>query len=682
MHRPLPLPWLPLLLALLATPARGDEPPPTLASALRAPGPVLVVHADEAHAALADKVADELGPLRAGRPERLALADLDRVAWRRAHVVVLADALDHPWLVAATGGLDAAIGPDGLQLAGVELAGDDAAAAVVLPRDEEPDRWTLLMLGTGPGALMRLDRAIRNDLAAPMLTVDDGGERLAGLRREGEGWRAPPGDPYRPDEVVETFEGWRRAARARVERWELAVAVAPEPAALRVEAGVILERRRRGGPSIWLQLNPRVEVSGCEVDGDAAPFRVHDARDGRVLVRVDAPPGADRLTLRYRLPLDGRIDAWYLGPDRGYVMPEANWVPRVRGEADEAYRARAPHSLSLDAAGGGSLVGGDPEGRRVEEQPACPILIWGHYRVAEVEGGDRAWLAPGAPREVDLRATAVLEALPATALPGGGTRTLVATDRPAPWYGRGTLMATPELLEPGEVDELDRWLLTRVVTEESVRISPSTGGARTVAGRAEPAADGATARLWRARGSWWQQLDEGPVEEDGSFTLTDRGRGERLLTVDAPGYVPGVLRLSAGAPSGSASVALEPLAGADLVCFRCGPDQRPERFEMAPLDDGGHGVTLALGELHRAYGSFPYAFEVTSPAGRRVRVLDPRRSRGQFPSFLDPEEFHATVVEFVLPGGPLRYWIEIPDALLLREGWVDDAPLSPGASPP
>jgi hypothetical protein len=670
------------LLILAATPAAAESAP-TIAAALRAPGPVLVIHADESHAALADKVADELGPLRGSRPERLALDDLDQVRWEGAHLVVLADSLDHPWLVAATASLDAAIDGDGLRLAGVELHGADAAAAVLLARDDEPRRWTLLLLGTGPAGLIRLDRAIRNDVAAPMLSVDDSGERLSELQRVGDDWRAPPGHPYRPDEVRGEFERWRDASRARVSRWDLAVSVSPEPAALRVEATVELERRRRGGAALWLQLNPRAELAGCFAAGRPVDWRVHDARDGRLLVRLDAPAGTERLVLEYRLPLDGRIDAWYLGPARGHVMPEANWVPRVRGEADEAYRARAPHTLSLDAAGGGVHVGGDEQGRRTVDRPAAPLLLWGDYRTVAAPDGGEAWLAPGAPPEVELRAAQVLEALAGQLPPGSGrARRVVVTDRPTPWYGDGTLLATPDLLEPGTVDELDRWLLARVVTEESVRIGGSPPGTRKVTGIAAPVVAGATARLWRPRGSWWQQVDEGPVDGAGGFVLADRGRGARLITVDAPGYVPGASRLAASGEEPPPVIVLEPVAGAALVCFRCGPDQRPERFDLIRVDGGGRGVTLAMGELHRAYGSFPYAFEVVGDSGRRVRVLDPDGPLGQFPSFLTPEEFHAAVVEFRLAEGLLRYWIEVPDALLLREGWIDDPSLSPAAPPP
>ncbi len=668
--------------SILATTPAAAESAPTIAAALRAPGPVLVIHADESLTALADKVADELGPLRGNRPERLALGDLDRVRWGGAHLVVLADSLDHPWLVAATASLDAAIDAGGLQLAGVELRGVDAAAAVLLPRTGEPQRWTLLLLGTGPAGLTRLDRAIRNDVAAPMLCVDDRGERLSGLERAGDSWRAPGGHPYRPDEVRGEFERWRDTSRARVGRWDLAVSVSPEPAALRVDAALELERRRRGGATLWLQLNPRAELTGCFAGDRALDWLVHDARDGRLLVRVDAPAGADRVTLAYRLPLEGRIDAWYLGSTRGHVMPEANWVPRVRGEADEAYRARAPYSVSLEAAGGGVHVGGDEVGRRIVDRPAAPLVLWGDYRIVTGPGDGEAWLAPGAPPEVERRATQVLEALAGQLPPGSGPiRRVVATDRPAPWYGDGTLLATPGLLEPGEVDELDLWLLARVVTEESVRIGGTPAGTRTVTGSIAPAVAGATARLWRPRGSWWQQLDEGPVDGDGGFELGDRGRGERLVTVDAPGHVPGALRLAAGGAPETA-IDLEPVAGAALLCFRCGPDLRPERFDMTRADGEGRGVVLALGALHRAYGSFPYAFEVVGDSGRRVRVLDPAGPLDQFPSFLTPEQFHAAVVEFQLPDGLLRYWIEVPDALLLRQGWMDAPPFTPGVSPP
>jgi len=631
---------------------------------------VIDVGTDRPHALLADKMADDLRALRGDRPVRAAAAERDRLHAAGANLVVLASDHGDPWITALAGGLDLRISGDGLSFAGTHLAGEDASAAVLLPRDGETDRWVLLLVGTGPAALRRLDGAIRSDIAAPVLALDDEGERLAELTRRDGRWTVPPGHPYRAEEVVEQFESWRRRSRARVSRWDLTVTPDPDSRLLEVEARVSVDRRRRGGAELWFQLNPRAELGGCREDGRCL---VHDARDGRLLVRWVAGEPGEAETLSYRLPLEGRIGAWYLGPERGYVLPEANWVPRIRGGPDEPHRATAPHQIHLNLRAHQVHVGADARGHRRVDQAAAPHLVWGEYREEEAAAG-ALYLAPGAPPEVVERGRELMSVFDGD-LPGSESplHSLVAADRPVPWFGDGLLLVTPELLDPRPVDGVDRWLLARVRAEAAVRDAPPTGRAVRVEGRVEPDAPNTTVRLWRLRGSWWQLEDEGPLGTAGEFTLVARGTASRMVTADAPGQLPAAVRLAIAGSAEPLELELEPVIGGSMVCFRCGPDQQPERFPLRALEAGRLGVTLALGDLHREYGSFPYAFELSGDSGRTALVLDPRRPPEQFPSFLSPEEFHSEIVEFQLPAGGVRTWVEASGTLLLREGWIEGA---------
>lgn len=665
-----------LLSCALSSGVAAAAPASTIAAALRAPGPVLVIDAgdDRPHALLADKIADDLSALRGARPARSAAHDRDRIRADGANLVVLTSDAGDPWVTALAGGLDLRIRDDGLSFGGITLVGEDAAAAILLPREGAPDRWTLLLAGTGPAALRRLDGAIRSDVAAPLLAVDDRGTRLAELTKVAGRWSVPSGHPYLPHEVVERFETWRQASRGRVQRWDLSVTVAADAGSVDVEARVTVDRRRRGGPELWFQLNPRAELGDCRARGECL---VHDARDGRLLVRVAAADGPVDLT--YRLPLEGRIGAWYLGTDRGYLLPEANWVPRIRGGPDEPYLATAPHDIVLNAPGDPRHVGGDADGRRRVEDPRTPHLVWGAYRVLDAGGGRALFLAPGAPEPVEARALELLEVLAQEqSAASEPLRFLVAADRPAPWYGDGLFLVTPDLLEPGPLDELDRWILARIHTEAIVRAAPSPGKAIRVEGRVEPIPPSTTVRLWRLRGSWWQLEDEGPLGASGRFSLSARGQAHRMVSVHAPGQLPAALWIDDSSAGASQDLELEPVTGGSMVCFRCGPDQRAERFPLAPVEEGVLGVTLALGDLHRDYGTFPYAFELHGDSGRTVLVLDPRRPPDQFPSFLSPEEFHADTVVFRLSTGAARTWIETSGSLLLRRGWIEGTgPVSP-----
>lgn len=112
---------------------------------------------------------------------------------------------------------------------------------------------------------------------------------------------------------------------------------------------------------------------------------------------------------------------------------------------------------------------------------------------------------------------------------------------------------------------------------------------------------------------------------------------------------------------------------AALLCLRCGPDLGAVRYPMVELEPGRFAVDIALGELHRRYGAFPYAFELEPGAADAVLVLDPLRPADQFPAFLPPELFHADEVHLELDTAGVRYWIEVPGGLLAPADWIGPA---------
>ncbi len=654
-----------LLLALPAH-ARAADVAPSLASALRSDGPVLVLDcgASRPHEALADKVADELRPLRGGeRPSRAWAGDLERLQWQHANVVLLCDDPGDPALLAVAPGLSLRAGFDRLELTGAEASGADAAAAVTLPHPADEARWVLLLTGTSPAALRRLDRHIRNDITASVLLLDDAGERLATLVRDRGRWRMPPGHPYRPEEVAAAFDARVEELDPRVVGWDLAVTVGA--GRLDVVAEVAVEQEGDDG-RVWLQLTPRATIAACGEEEACIPL---DSRAGRLL--LDAPlDEAGRVTLSYHVALEGRHGAWYVAPEGGYVMPSANVVPRVRGAADEPHADRAPWVLALDAAAGAAAVGAGEDGIVRSERATAPLLLWGQHRRVALDGGHVAHLAPGAPDATTERAEALLEELRARlGRDAPGALSLVATQRPSPWYGGGILLAPPELMEPRPLDEFDEWLLDRLATEERVRLADPKGPPSRIKGRVHPASDELTVRLWRLRGAWWQQVDEGPVDAHGAFELVTRGRGELLLTAEAPGFLPVARAVARG--EGDAVLDLEPLAEVTLLCLRCGPDGSERRFPLVEVEQGVWRTTVALGEPMRVYGSFPYGFELAPGGAGAVLALDAGGPLDQFPSFLPPDAFHADAVEFEFRASEARFWIEVPGGLLAPVGWID-----------
>jgi len=643
-----------LLSALwIAAPASGEGRAPTLAASLRSVGPLIVADCgeDRPHEELADKVADELRHLRGGvRPERAACGDLDRLHWRGANVVLLASEPAAPALLAVAPGIGLRERGSGLDVVGLQLAGDEPAAALCLPHPHHAGRWVIVLYGTTPAALRGLDRRIRNDIAASALLLDAGGERMASLVWADGGWGVQEGHPYAPADVRDRFDAWRERTGAQVARWRLDVGVAEGE--VTVAGEVEVEGDVQGQGELWLQVSARAEVLEC-----SSPCAPHDAGDGRVLVRMESPEGV--VSMAYRLPLEGVLLAWYVGETGGYVMPESNWFPRIRGEADDPYAARGRVTVDLATRGGAaSLIKNGDE--------RTPLLVWGDRRRVGLSAGVKAYLPAGAPDEVEQRARGVARAV-SRHTGRGRPLTIVAVDRPAAWYGDGLLLAPPQLLQPGPLDDLDGWLVDRALSEHQVRIEPAPGRAVTASGRVAGDPGGVTARLWRARGTWWEQVDEGPVAEDGTFELSGRGKGRLLVTAGAAGRVPG--RAEAAADD----VVLETTEVAEvaLLCFRCGPDQSEERFAMAPDGTGRFRITLTMGELFREFGSFPYAFEVNPGRDDAVVVLDPRRPPSQFPSFLDPQEFHADQVTFELDVERLRFWVETPGMLIAPQGWLD-----------
>ncbi len=660
----------------------------TLAAVLRAPGPLLVLDCgqERPHRALADKVADDLGPLR---DEAIVRGDCQAPMesdWADSNLVLLTSVTSPPPVMAVAAGLGLSVAPDSVTMAGLELRGERSAAAVVLPHPTREDRWVILLVGTSAAALRGLDRFIRNDIAASVLAIDEQGERLATLMRTDRGWTLPAGHPYRIESSVARFREWRESTGARVSGWEMAVTVDEARSELLVDATVQLvgegkRRSRAGHREVWLQLSPRAEILACGPGGPAASsssFVPYDARDGRILVEIVHPRPSPTVHLVYRIPLEGRLDAWYLGNGEGYVMADANWFPRILGAADEPYLARGELNLTLDAGEGVQLAGAGKRGAVRRADPGTPLLVWGHWRQAPLDGG-AALLALGAPAEVEQRAANLLVEL-AKLLPGNAKPLrVVACNRPSPWYGDGVLMAPPDLLEPGAVDDVDVWKLERLLTEELIRLSQP--GASPVRIRGEVLApaeivDGVTVRLWRLRGNWWQEISEGPIDEQGHFELEGRGRGELLVTVEADGHLPAVAAVPLDGKRGPASPAapltLLPLREVSLLCLRCGPGMRPLRIPMEEREPGLFRAELALGPLHREFGSFPYAFELGAGGGARILALDPRRPMDQFPAFLDPEEFHGEQVTFELHSGELRFWIEVPGALLAPRAWLVD----------
>ncbi len=647
---------LALLILLSLPPAAASAAAPTLAAALRADGPLIVADcgADRPHQPLADKVADDLRPLRGGvRPERVACSDLDRLRWDDANVVVLASEPDDPVLLAVAPGIELRERGRGLDVAGMRLKGSEVAVALSLPHPSNPRRWVMVLYGITPAALRSLDRHIRNDIAASALVVDGQGERLASLVEGEDGWRVYEGHPYEAAEVRGRFEAWREESGAKVVGWGMQVEVVGE--GLEVGGEVEVEGGSgRGRGEVWLQLTARAEIVSCS---DACvPY---DARDGRILVRL-AAADAGRVSLAYRAPFEGILHAWHVGEATGYVMPEANWFPRIRGEVDEPYLARGPWSVELDA-GGAGLVHVDPEG--------TPVLVWGEHERVDLPGGFEAYLPPGAVEEVAEHASELAGAVARRARDRDVT--VVAVDRPVAWYGGGWLLAPPDLLQPGPVDELEAWHLDRALGEASARLPDPGGRVRIYRGQVASLHPEVTVRLWRLRGSWWQLLDEGAVDAGGTFELKGRGHGRLLITASAPSRAPGVLEVRG--PRQGAGLQVEPGHTIDevaLVCLRCGPDLSEQRFSMALVGPDRYQVTLQLGDLFREYGSFPYGFELNPGGDAAVLVPDPRRPVTQFPSFLSPEEFHADTVTFELDTTHLRFWIETPGAMIAPQGWL------------
>jgi hypothetical protein len=649
---------LAFLFLLTMPPAAAWSAAPTLAAALRTEGPLIVADCgtDRPHQALADKVADDLRPLRGGvRPERVACSDLDRLHWDDANVVVLASEPTDPVLLAVAPGIELRERGRGLDVAGMRLKGSEVAVALSLPHPSNPRRWVMVLYGVTPAALRSLDRHIRNDIAASALVVDGQGERLASLVDGEDGWGVYEGHPYEAEEVRGRFEAWREEEGASVSGWGMQVEVVGEGLEVEVEVEVEGEGGRGSG-EVWLQLTARAEIVSCS---DACvPY---DARDGRILVHLPEAADAGRVSLAYRAPFEGVLHAWHVGEAAGYVMPEANWFPRIRGEADEPYLARGPWSVELDA-GSARRVPVDPGG--------TPVLVWGVHQRVDLPGGGEAYLPPGAVEEVAEHASELAGAV------ARRTRdrdvTVVAVERPVAWYGGGWLLAPPDLLQPGPVDELESWHLDRALGEASARLPGPRGRERTYKGLMSSLHPGVTVRLWRLRGSWWQLLDEGAVDDDGMFTLEGKGHGRLLITASAPSRAPDVLEVRG--PSQGGGFLLQPgltIEEVALVCLRCGPDLSEQRFAMAPVGPDRYQVTLQMGELFREYGSFPYAFELNPGGDAAVLVPDPRRPATQFPSFLSPEEFRADAVTFELDTTHLRFWIETPGAMIAPQGWLD-----------
>jgi len=645
--------------AMMPVAGASGEMAPTIAASLREPGPLLVLDCgeDRPHRELARKIADDLRPLRGGdRPASASADRFDDLLWERAHVLILCSDPADPALLAMAPGLGFGI-RDGLEIAGIPLRGHDAGALVSLPHPRSPGLWVMAMVGDGPAALRRLDRHIRNDIAASVMMVDDEGERFASLQRQDGGWGVLPGHPYRADAMRALFRGWREETAAHVTAWDLDVDVR-RAGSIAVDAAIEVERRAT--PEVWLQLTPRARLTHC--DGSCIPY---DSRDGRQLIRIEPSGERGRIGLGYEVPLPGHLEAWSLGPAGGYVLPSANWFPRVLGEVDDPYLARGTWSVDL-------LV--DP-GSRAVQAGDVPLLVWGRFREIETEEGRRALLPPGAPAEVEERARLLLRWVDRHE---PRLRQLVAVDREAAWCGGDVLLAPPTLLEPGAVDDLDELMLHRALTEQSVRLTEPTGRPVRVRGTVavpQQARPRVTVRLWRLRGAWWQQVDEGPLDEDGWFELSGKLRGTPLVSAEAPGHVPAAVQLPARGRKHDADLHLEPVEAAALVCLRCGPDLRAERYPMRAVSAGRFEVEIALGEMHRSYGSFPYAIEVNPGGERTVLLLDPRRRPDQFPSFLDPGEFHADTIVVTWDAGAPRYWIEVPGGLLAPEGWISPSSL-------
>jgi len=652
---------LSLLVAVSLLPIGASaELAPSLAASLREPGALLVVDCgeDRPHHELARKIADDLRPLRGGeRPLVVAADQLDDLRWEDAHLVFLCSEPSDPALLAVAPGLGFRTGAE-TDVAGMRLRGLDAGAVVSLPHPRNTNARIIALVGDGPAALRRLDRHIRSDIAASALVVDDAGERFASLQRVDGAWGVPPDHPYRADEVRQRFDTWRESRPARVTAWDLEVDVRPV-GSIAVEAVLTVDPPPREGGEVWLQLTPRAE--SIRATGTLSRY---DARDGRLLLRIVPDTDDGAVEISYTVPLHGHLQAWYLGPEGGYVLPDANWFPRIRGEVDDPYQARGEWFIDVVR----------ERGTTVADVGDTPLLVWGSLREVAVGDGRLALLPAGAPPEMEERAGALLQW---TQLHAPQLRKLVAVDRTDPWCGGDVLLAPWTLLEPGPVDELDELVLHRALTEQRVRLSERRGRSLRVRGAvscAERAPDGVTVRLWRLRGDWWQEVDEGPLREDGTFVLSGRVRGPALVTAEAPGHAPASARLPARKHAHRLQLCLRPIENVALVCLRCGPDLRAERYPMAPVGSGQYEVVIAMDELHRTYGSFPYAFEINPGGDAPTFVLDPRRSPGQFPSYLDSREFYAETVTFQWHDAQPRFWIEVPGGLLAPEGWISASP--------
>ena len=645
-----------LALAVAAALPASAEMAPTLAASLREPGALLVLDCgeDRPHRQLARKVADDLRPLRGGeRPAQAAADQLGELHWQESHLVILCTDPSDPALLAVAPGLGFHTGST-TDVAGMTLHGQDAGALVSLPHPHGGGLWVVAMVGDGPAALRRLDRHIRNDIATSALVVDDEGERFASLQRENRAWSVLPGHPYRADSVREQFDSWRAMSGARVADWDLDVDVRPAGSIV-VDAVLTIEHKRASDAAIWLQLTPRAELIRCD-----RPCVPHDSRDGRLLLKVESVAGDGSIGLTYEVPLPGQLEAWFLGPMSGYVLPEANWFPRIRGAVDDPYQRRDSWQVDVIRDRGTTVV----------DAGGTPLLVWGQFQELVAESGGRALLPPGAPPEMEDRARGLLEWM---ARHAPDLQQLVAVDRREPWCGGDVLLASSTLLELGPVDELDELVLTQVLTERRVRLTEPSGRPVRVKGRvagAEHAKSGVTVRLWRLRGTWWQEADEGTLVDDGTFTLSGRVRGHLLVTAEASGFAPTAVQLPARGRSHNVDLHLEPVEAVALVCLRCGPDLQAERYPMEEVEPGQYQVAVALGDLHRTYGSFPYAIEVNPGSENAAFVLDTRRPLRQFPSFLDADEFYGDTVLFQWRDVAPRFWIEVPGGLLAPEGWI------------
>lgn len=270
----------------------------------------------------------------------------------------------------------------------------------------------------------------------------------------------------------------------QITRFDITVNASPNDRALTIRALVTARNVGRGaGGTITLRVSPKAEIKAASINEATANFRAGEVRNNLQPVRVTLPApvaaGAIvKVALDYRLPVAENSGLAALSPAGSQFLPLSYWYPTHNTLVSLRGADVAPFRLSVNGAGGETVVASGKANGSVYEQSlnGQPFFITGTWDVSDGVGdakGISAFMPKGASADERKRADELI-ALASSArafysgllgvAPDAPIR-LVAVRRGAGFNEAGTVLLDAAAIRRQKIDALSALLIAESVAK-------------------------------------------------------------------------------------------------------------------------------------------------------------------------------------------------------------------------